>query len=287
MFDFIYTVSNPYLVIMLVLIVTGTGLPIPEEVPIIAAGVLCHDGRMEVGLALVVCIVGALLGDCIMYAIGYHFGRSVLREHRWFARFLTPQREARIEKMIQEHGIKMFLMARFMVGLRSPVYLTSGILRVPFRRFIFIDAICASIVIGFFFGLSYVFAPHIQLAWQWIRGAEYTLTGVVLVAAIAGMYWYVYQRRQRYDRVMARRRRRQERATVSDTVIVNSTAEQGTSVPDTSLPETDVPETDIKPATRPAPPTDANRVVLGGSVAAADLHSTSDGAGNTSHAAVD
>jgi hypothetical protein len=212
-----------------------------------------------------------LLGDCVMYAIGYHFGRSVLQEHRWFARFLTPQREARIEKMIQEHGIKMFLMARFMVGLRSPVYLTSGILRVPFRRFIFIDTICASIVIGIFFGLSYVFAPHIQMAWQWIRGAEYTLTGLVIVAVAAGVYWYVRKRRQRFDRVMARRRRRLDRA-ASDASVLENTVEQ---------------EATVEPATRPEPPRDPNRVAVGGNVVAADLHSSTDGTGNPSHAAID
>lgn len=264
MFEFLITASNPYLVIMAVLIVTGTGLPIPEEVPIVAAGVLCHDGHMEIVPALVCCLIGALLGDCVMYGIGYHFGRSVLQEHRWFARFLTPQREARIEKMIQEHGIKMFLMARFLVGLRSPVYLTSGILRVPFRRFIFIDTICASIVISIFFGISYVFAPHIQSAWQWIRGAEFTLTGIVVVAAAGGIYWYIRQRRQRWERVMARRRRRQDRAAAE--------ASAG------ELAVTDPAEHTQSDS--------SNHAALGGSIAA-DLQASSDAAGNSSHAAVD
>jgi membrane protein DedA with SNARE-associated domain len=233
---------------------------------------------MEIGLALACCLVGALLGDCVMYAIGYHFGRSVLQEHRWFARFLTPQREARIERMIQEHGIKMFLMARFMVGLRSPVYLTSGILRVPFRRFIFIDTICASIVIGIFFALSYVFAPHIQMVWQWIRGAEYTLTGLVLAAICAGVYWYVRKRRQRFDRVMARRRRRVDRAAASEAPVVDAAVAHDATVRQ---------EASVEPATRPEPPTDPKRVALRGNVAAADLHSSTDGTGNPSHAAVD
>ena len=76
---------------------------------------------MNPWLALASCFVGALLGDCVMYSIGYHFGHGVLRDHPWFARFLKPEREAHIEEMISQHGWKIFLAARFLVGLRSPV----------------------------------------------------------------------------------------------------------------------------------------------------------------------
>ena len=48
-------------------------------------------------------------------------------------------------------------MARFLVGLRSPFYLTAGILRVKYRWFLFADFLCASVVIGGFFGLAYLF----------------------------------------------------------------------------------------------------------------------------------
>ena len=183
-----------YLALVIVLILTGSGLPIPEEVPIIAAGVLAAQGTLDPWLALGWCIFGAIVGDCIMYFIGYHFGRGVLREHPWWARFVTPHREAQIEVMFRRHGLKVFLVARFLVGLRSPVYLTAGILRVSFKRFFLIDLICATAVVGTFFGLTYWFGKYIA---QWVRTGEVLLTIVVVIAlAVVGIWlWQRYRRK--------------------------------------------------------------------------------------------
>jgi membrane protein DedA with SNARE-associated domain len=183
-----------YLALVIVLILTGSGLPIPEEVPIIAAGILAAQGTLDPWLALGWCIFGAIVGDCIMYFIGYHFGRGVLCEHPWWARFVTPHREAQIEVMFRRHGLKVFLVARFLVGLRSPVYLTAGILRVSFKRFFLIDLICATAVVGTFFGLTYWFGKNIPL---WVKWGEVLATVVVVIAlAVVGIWlWQRYRRK--------------------------------------------------------------------------------------------
>jgi len=192
MSEFILT-HGSYLAIIVILVLTGTGLPIPEEVPIITAGVLSAHGQLHPGLAIAACLFGALAGDCVMYWIGYHFGRSVVREHPRYAHFVTPAREAKIEQMLQRHGLKVFFLARFLVGFRSPVYLSAGILHVPFRRFLLIDLFCASVVIGTFFGISYYFGPTIT---HWIRHAEIGLT-VVVVLVVAAVGFYLWRRHKR------------------------------------------------------------------------------------------
>jgi membrane protein DedA with SNARE-associated domain len=183
-----------YLLIGLVLVLTGAGLPVPEEVPIITAGIMAGHGQLNPWLAFVACLLGALTGDCLMYYIGYHFGRSVVREHRYWARLVTPQREAQMEEMISRHGLKALFLARFLVGLRSPVYLAAGILRVPFRRFFLFDLFCATAVIGTFFTLSYYYGQTIT---HWIRRAEIAITVAVVLAVVTlGVYlWRVHRRR--------------------------------------------------------------------------------------------
>jgi membrane protein DedA with SNARE-associated domain len=213
MLDFLLA-NVSYVGIIVVLILTGAGLPIPEEVAIIAAGIASHSGHLDPWLALASCLIGALVGDCVMYALGYHFGHGMLREHRWFARYLRPERERHIEQMIAQHGPKVFFAARFLVGLRSPVYLTAGILRYPFRKFILIDAICASIVVTLFFGLSYLFADRILSWWQWIHDAELAVS-VTVVAAIVGVVLFFYVRhRRRVERIRVRRELRSLRLRV-------------------------------------------------------------------------
>jgi len=183
-----------YIGIFMGLVLTGSGLPIPEEFFIITAGVLSADPdpTLNPWLAFGTCLLGAIVGDCVMYVIGYHFGRPVLREHPWIARFVTPEREIQIEEQFRKHGLKVFFVARFLVGLRSPVYLTAGILRVSFRRFLMIDLFCATMVVGTFFWLAYRYGETIA---NWAKRAEVGFTILVVLAiTVVGIYlWRRYK----------------------------------------------------------------------------------------------
>ena len=64
--------------LLVVLLLGSLGLPIPEEVPIVAAGLLSHQQMMRWWLALPTCIVGVFAGDLILYRAGRHWGERVL-----------------------------------------------------------------------------------------------------------------------------------------------------------------------------------------------------------------
>ncbi len=198
MFDFFFTKWS-YFGIVAVLVLTGCGLPIPEEVPIVLAGVLSAQGAMDGRLAFAACVIGAILGDCVMYAIGYHWGHNLLKDHPRFARFLHAERETRFEEVIQNHGFKVMLLARFMVGIRSPVYLAAGIVRIPFRRFLLIDLFCATLVIGVFFSLSYFFGQQVV---DYLRTFEIWLTIALMVLISAVCYFYWRRRARIVERVV-------------------------------------------------------------------------------------
>lgn len=197
---------SSYLVITIVLILSGSGLPVPEEVPIIAAGILSANGTLNPWIALACCLFGAIVGDSIMYWIGYHFGRNVLQEHPWWARWVTPKREDQIEAMFHQHGLKVFFIARFLVGLRSPVYLTAGILQVSFRRFFLIDLICATAVVSTFFGITYKFGQNSDKILKLVREAQVGLTIVVIIAAsyIAFYLWRRWQQKKKSHQLEAK-----------------------------------------------------------------------------------
>ena len=184
-----------YLWVIIFLILTGCGLPIPEEVGIIAAGVWAADGAINFWLGLLACLFGCIVGDSVMYAIGYRFGKSVLREHPMFAGFLTPERERQIEQMIRRRGAAVLFTARFLVGVRGPVYLTAGILHFPYRRFLLIDLFCATIVVSLFYSLAWYFGQDII---TWIRTAEEGITVAVAIGlAVGSLYFWVHHRRSK------------------------------------------------------------------------------------------
>lgn len=183
-----------YVGIIVVLILTGSGLPVPEEVPIIAAGIGSSVGTLNPWGAYFACLVGALAGDSVLYAIGYHFGHTLVTKHPRYAHLLHVENEAKITEMIRRHGLKVFFISRFMVGIRAPVYLTAGILRMSFRRFLLIDACCATTVVSLFFGLSYAYGERLA---DWLRRSEIGFTVIAAVAACIVVGIVLWRRRKR------------------------------------------------------------------------------------------
>ena len=183
-----------YVGIIAVLVLTGFGLPLPEEVPIVAAGIASSVGTLDPWLAFLSCVVGALAGDTILYAIGYHFGHSLIYRHPRVAALLHADREAKLEQMIRKHEVKVLVLSRFMIGVRAPVYLAAGVLRVPFARFFLIDIVCATTVVGIFFWLSYAYGQKLT---RLIKQSEIGLSVIVVVAVLTVIFVWLWRRRRR------------------------------------------------------------------------------------------
>ncbi len=147
--------------ILAVLLAGSLGLPVPEEMPIVAAGVLSHQDLARWWLALPVCVVGALSGDMILSWIGHRWGDRV---RGWWPvrRLLTPERTRWLEEHYREHAMKTVATARHVAGLRAAAFLSAGIARVPFWKFIVADAAAASVSIPITFGLAYFFSYQIN-----------------------------------------------------------------------------------------------------------------------------
>lgn len=187
---------NPtsYLGIVVFLILTGCGMPIPEEVAFVVAGVLSAEGHLHWPTALAACLVGAILGDSVMYWIGRRWGDSLLSAHPRLSWMLQAKREKQFEEAVEQHAFKVMFLSRFLVGIRGPVYVAAGAAHVPYRRFLMYDLICASLVVTTFFFLAYWFGDNVI---NWIRDAEVTATiAAALIVAGVGLFLYVRSRKK-------------------------------------------------------------------------------------------
>jgi membrane protein DedA with SNARE-associated domain len=182
-----------YLGIALILVLGGLGLPIPEEAPVILAAVLSKSGKMNAPLALLTCLIGVLLGDFVVYGLGYFYGEKVL-SFRLTRRLLTRAREAQIKGYFHRHGFKILVLGRFAVGFRTAAYLTAGILQLPPLKLFLTDLLAASLSTFLMFGLGYVFAQQIESG---IREAQqYFAVALALGVALIILYRF-YRGRKR------------------------------------------------------------------------------------------
>jgi len=210
----LFTVHG-YVAVFVVLLICGLGVPIPEDISLVAGGIIAGLGYANVQAMCAVGIAGVLFGDTAVFLIGRHLGTRALRL-RWVAHLLTPRRYAQVQAKFERYGNRMMFVARFLPGLRTAVFLTAGMSqRVSFLRFILLDGAAALISVPVWIYLGYYGAENRA----WLLAAVKRGQGgvaIALVVLVALLGWIVWRRAsRRRERLRAHRHRRAARAEVA------------------------------------------------------------------------
>jgi membrane protein DedA with SNARE-associated domain len=182
-----------YLATFGALVAAGIGFPIPEELPVVFAGdwaalpdTIATHGNYR-WLILPVCILGVVISDGLLYGVGRKFGTRLL-ETRFFSRLLPPARRTEIEQNFHQHGIKVLLFARFLPGIRSPIFIMAGVMRLPLRRFLLADGIYAIPGVSLLFFLAWWFGDQfVALVERFEHGVSAYIKPLLILIALGGV----------------------------------------------------------------------------------------------------
>lgn len=191
--------SWSYLGVLVTIIATGAGLPVPEELPIVIGGALC--GSAPLGkhpywwLMLPTCIGAVIVGDGVLYCIGRIWGPRLVERPFIKKHILPPERLRKIEENFQNYGIRILLFARLTPGIRAPIFLTAGIVKLSWARFLIADGIYAIPGVSLLFFLGYVFTDQmvslIENEFEHVK----SIIILIVVLAIAGYFLYRFLRK--------------------------------------------------------------------------------------------
>ena len=182
-----------YLGIFSVLFVAALGVPIPEEVPIVTAGVLAQAELARWWIALPVCVLGVLCGDVVLYWSGRYWGEQLLN-WRIVRLVLNPEREARLKAALRRHAGKTVFAVRHIIGLRAAAFLTAGIAHVPFWKFLAADGSAAALGIPISFGLAYFFADQLEEVMADVHRVQRWIGLFAVVVIAIGLGLFVWRR---------------------------------------------------------------------------------------------
>lgn len=137
-----------------VLILCGLGLPMPEDVVLVAAGALgAIDGRSWIEVSILM-YAGVMLGDSTIFLAGRYYGAR-LRKARWFQRYFSEKKQAKVENLFDRYHTWVLFVGRFLPGLRAPIFFTAGSTRVKFWKFFLFDGLAALVSVPFFVWLGH------------------------------------------------------------------------------------------------------------------------------------
>jgi membrane protein DedA with SNARE-associated domain len=154
--QYAYEPMYVYGFVSLFMLASAFGLPIPEEIVLVSAGLVAHMAHTPADYpppypgaegvdTITLCIVSFLaviVSDTLVYFIGKIFGGRIIKT-KFFQKQVAGEGFNRINSWFQKYGGLACGIFRFTPGLRFPGHLSCGLLGIPVWKFLVIDGIAA------------------------------------------------------------------------------------------------------------------------------------------------
>ena len=196
MLDFLisFFTDYGYVAVFGILILCGFGLPVPEDITLVSGGVIAGLDLANPHTMVIVGLAGVLIGDSTMFIAGRVFGYRIQRI-RTFRKILSPRRFSHIQRKFKQYGLSLLFIARFLPGLRSPIFLVAGMSRrIPYLTFLLIDGFAALISVPVWVYLGYFFADNLDLLMQYVKDVQTMIYAALFLVFAVVLIIYLKKR---------------------------------------------------------------------------------------------
>lgn len=200
MFDsLVETIAEyPYIGIALVFGICAIGLPLPEELVLIAAGYVCAKFPEKASLhwMMIWCATSILSFDGIPYLLGRVFGARLLRI-RWMRVIVTRRRLADFDRWFRKRGDLVIFFARFLAGIRTIAFFTAGVMKMPAQRFLMLDGLGVAIIVPLMIFIGHRGAGVIDVVIEGVQAVERGLVWSTVGGVVVLLGWWLWRRRKK------------------------------------------------------------------------------------------
>ncbi len=185
--------------IFISLILGGFGLPIPEDLPVLLAGIVIAKGAVPFTSMALVCYVGVVIADLMIYGIGYKLGPRLVSygTKSPFLPSVTKERVERIREGLRKRRFLCIFIGRHLFPIRSVTFLTAGALRIPFWEFLISDLLAGLISVGMMLSLGIYLGEKITPEMFTYVGEELHYFALLFSICFLIFLVYYYFRRKR------------------------------------------------------------------------------------------
>jgi membrane protein DedA with SNARE-associated domain len=182
-----------YGVLFALLFSCGLGVPLPEDIPLLVAGMLVGAGKMHLATAAVFAWLGIIGGDCVLYYMGRRFGLNITRVP-FVGKHVTKDRILQAERLFDKYGVWVVAVGRLFAGIRGAMVVAAGAIRFNYIKFLIADGLAALVSGGLFMWLGMKFGENLHVIQHKIH--EYsTFVFWVLAAGAVVTVSYIWWRR--------------------------------------------------------------------------------------------
>ena len=174
--------------LFLLLVGGGLGLPLPEDLTLLAAGVLAHQHVLRLRDVVAVGFAGVVCADWIIYLAGRRYGRGIVALPM-LARLFGAARLDAVRSAVERHGARAVFAARFMLGFRIATFFAAGTFAVPAYRFALAEAAGSAIFVPAMATLGFLFSDRAELLARDVSRVHHwlVLLGLLALALYLGL----------------------------------------------------------------------------------------------------
>lgn len=114
---------------------SGVPLPLPGDVFVLYLGHVAASSPLELAVAWICLVAAVVAGSSNLYLVSRTWGRRLVEGRAGALLHLTPERLATAERAFNRCGVLALIFGRHILGLRVPLTVAAGVLRVPYRVF--------------------------------------------------------------------------------------------------------------------------------------------------------
>jgi len=194
MSQFAYEPNMVYGALVVMMLLSSIGFPLPEEVTLLSVGLLAYFGlhpelypppyvgapSVKMETAMIIATLAVLGSDFFVFFLGRYFGRIILRKP-WMSRLFPEVAQRRIEAWTQKYGSYTCAIFRFTPGLRFPGHLAYGMMRFPSWKFLVIDGLAVLISVPTQIYLMATYGESVLLQLKQFKLILFSTLGLILI----------------------------------------------------------------------------------------------------------
>lgn len=128
------------------------------DITLLISGAMAHSnffGKYSFFKVFLAGTLGGMVGDCIGYGVGRVFHEKA-KDYRFY-----QMAQPRVEKLIDKFGGFAIIISKYIYGIRAAMCVFYGVGRMPFLRFLLLDAISCGTWVLVLAGTGYFFSGAI------------------------------------------------------------------------------------------------------------------------------
>jgi membrane protein DedA with SNARE-associated domain len=176
--------------IFLAFIVCGVGLHVSEDFLLIPAGVAIYEGHMTWSETILAAYFGLVIGDTLWIWVCRNYGTRLIHSKR-FLRMMHPRKLLEAKHAMSERGVIVLILARFIPGTRTAVLTMTGLLHMPWWKFLAVEMTTVAVTVPVQVGVGWLGKAGFDKAKDLGGLLTFGLAGIALtVAFVVGYRWY-------------------------------------------------------------------------------------------------